>query len=218
MKLFLIFVFLLSACSSNKTPSGIGISPVEIGPDMRYTHPSNEFSIARPKGFISPVCYESENEVSKALVLQDDFGHLLRVESLNVSDELALTLSLQCDKAKRAELLENIFSYSILPIWQKVCPLSAIKVERVVSIGDDQGYFAILYAPEGSTLIDTMGRKRADAWRAYLIAFHRDHLVVISTQESFYQLLPTPLEDMNPNEEKLFNDLKAAFDGYRGRN
>lgn len=143
----------------------------------RYQAPNELYSFNIPKVLQGAPIQEDNSSDLFMISMQDDFGHLLRIETITFMTD-------DDRKGKETNILTDIFN-AVIQIIRKQFPSTTILEEKLDNI-DNIGpvCMAFIEIPEGSTLIDQKNKKRADSRRAYLISFCDNYLVIMSTQES----------------------------------
>jgi len=178
--------------------------------DGRYYHPSGSYSFEAPSHMYGQKMEEIQIDQTRSLVsFHDDFGNLLRFEVAKFPDEFAVSSLTLADQEKA---LETVFENSVLAAIKQQIPTTKVLNKDVANIeGIGATYFAVVYVPNGSTLIDCSTGQREDSRRGYLLSFCENYLFVISNQESGLTEFAAKHSDVKVDRtEKLREELVKA--------
>ena len=203
--IFTLSAFCFNSCvSTSFHPEPALQGKIEQG---RYYDPKGFFSINIPDMPSSPHFEEILGDEDVAgVVMLDEMGHLLRVEVLNLPDDIYVFFA-QNFKDPHEEL-KYLFEQIALPSLDDFCKNKLIceEVFDLETIGP--AYCVALEVYEGSSLICLDTQKRLDTVRSYLVTFSGSQIVFLCSHLSgmgaeIYQLMDSAKE-----KNQLLTSLK----------
>jgi hypothetical protein len=217
MKIHTTLLSLLTALLVSCTPS-LNLPPPRTADRIMgrvsngmYYDATNTFCVPVLKNAIPQLMIEefpNSAENASAVLFCTDFGQLERTEVLKNAKANLEKIAPGVDHTSC--FFEHIYDTTLLAF-----PGTKVMEKRYVQI-DNIGTCCcgILFIPGGSTLCDTITKKRLDSTRAYVISYADENLVIISVQEIRDFRLISGMSDDEAND-RLINQALEVRKGYR---
>lgn len=183
----------------------------------RYYDSQGFFSVAIPEMTSNMRIEEIANEERIAgVIMYDDVGSLLRVETIDLPDKEYVALAEEFKNPQ--EQLKWLFEIFVLPTLDQFCNYQLVG-QKKMDLPDPIGpaYFVVFHLQEGSSLISSQTQKRLNTLRGYLVTFSGSQIVFICTQLNYldYDLLEYGFFPPEQQIEEMFNQLAQSRKSYR---
>lgn len=175
----------------------------------RYYDPTRTYSVAVMSEAFNRIITEENHPStnSSAVWFQNDFGMLHKVEVLRGVKPTYLEMA-------SLETQYSCFIEGLYDIIVKQAPGTKVLEKREIEVqGIGRVSAGVLFIPEGSTLTCLETMKRNDSFRAYLVSYDGDDLVIVCVQEPFGPG-PFPRDEEKANE-RLINSAVEFRKTYK---
>ena len=200
--MFVLLSLIVVGCSSLKgTVSG-----------DRYQSPINNFTIEIPNFADLKIqdTYDNEQEFGRVSFTSGFFWGLWAITYLQLPANFETTFK---DNEKRDSVYSDFLkSFAVPSLFSPVSQDTRIVHEEFLGEGENRAYFAVVFIPEGSTMVDLKQNKRLNSLRGLLI-FDKLGFMYMLEQESG-SLGWDPPRSVTPDEiESSQTILKRIKDG-----